>query len=160
MAQLLEPVRKSIEVAAPVAEAFRIWTDEMARWWPLATHSVGQANTISCAIEGRTGGWIYETTRAGDQHVWGTITRWDPPRGLTHTWHPGRTAADATTVELVFTAVGHDRTRLNLEHRGWPADAAARRADYDHGWATVLHDRYAAYLRTVISDAGGVGGPA
>jgi hypothetical protein len=156
MTQLLEPVRQSLEVAAPAAAAFRIWTEDIARWWPLATHSVGQADARGCAIEGRVGGRIYESTQAGAEHVWGTITLWDPPRRLAHSWHPGRTAADATTVEVTFTPLADRRTRLDLEHRGWPAEAAARRAEYDRGWAALLRNDYAPYLRRALLEAGRV----
>ena len=38
----LPALRKVIEVGVPPAETFRIWTDAIGRWWPLATHSVGQ----------------------------------------------------------------------------------------------------------------------
>jgi hypothetical protein len=146
MAQRLEPVRQTIEVAAAPAEAFRIWTEAIGQWWPLATHSVGQENTITCALEGHDGGRIYETTRAGEHHVWGTLTLWEPPRRLAHSWHPGR-APDDMTIELTFSPIAGRRTRLELVHAGWPARAAARRADYEQGWAALLRDRYAAYVR-------------
>jgi len=141
----LEPVRKKIEVEVSVVEAFRIWTEEFGDWWPLATQSVGQSDAVACTLEGRAGGWIYETTRPGDQHVWGTITQWDPPHRLAHSWHPGGHAADATTVELTFSAVASNRTRLDLVHGGWPVTAAASRADYDKGWDFVLDDCYRAW---------------
>jgi uncharacterized protein YndB with AHSA1/START domain len=143
--QRLEPVRKRIEVGAPKAEAFRIWTAEIGSWWPLATHSVGRGDAVDCTLEGRSGGWIYETTRAGDQHVWGTITQWDPPHRLAHSWHPGGHATDATTVELTFSACGSDRTRVDLVHGGWPASATARRAEYDRRWDVVLGQCYRAW---------------
>jgi uncharacterized protein YndB with AHSA1/START domain len=141
----LEPLRKTIEVEVSAVDAFRIWTEELGDWWPLATHSVGRGDAVSCTLEGRAGGWIYETTRPGDQHVWGTITQWDPPRRLAHSWHPGGHAADATTVELTFRAVGGNRTRLDLVHGGWPASAADRRAEDDKGWDFVLGDCYRAW---------------
>jgi len=142
----LEPVRKKIEVGVSVVEAFRLWTEEFGDWWPLATHSVGQGEAVACTLEGRAGGWIYETTRPGKQHVWGTITEWDPPHRLVHSWHPGDHAADATTVELTFSAVAGNRTRLDLVHGGWPASAVDRRAGYDKGWDFVLDDCYRAWV--------------
>jgi uncharacterized protein YndB with AHSA1/START domain len=141
-----------IDVAAPPAAAFRIWTEEIGRWWPLATHSVGQAAAATCALEGAQGGRIYETTRAGDEHLWGRITLWEPPHRLAHTWHPGRAPDEATTVEVSFRPIFGDRTRLELVHGGWPAGAAARRADYDRGWEALLRDDYAAYVRTITAD--------
>jgi hypothetical protein len=140
-----DPLRKTIEVEASAADAFRIWTEELGDWWPLATHSVGRSDAVACTVERRTGGWIYETTRSGEQHVWGTITEWDPPRRLTHSWHPGSGAAEATTVELTFSPLGNDRTRIALVHAGWPVSGSARRAAYDQGWDFVLGDCYRAW---------------
>jgi hypothetical protein len=69
----LDPLRKTIEVEVSAADAFRIWTEELGDWWPLATHSVGRGDAVPCILKGRTGGWLYETTRPGEQHVWGTL---------------------------------------------------------------------------------------
>jgi hypothetical protein len=152
MAQRLEPVRQTIEVAAAPAEAFRVWTEAIGQWWPLATHSVGRKDTITCALEGQGGGRIYETTRAGEEHLWGTITLWDPPHRLAHSWHPGRAPDDLTTIELTFGPITAGQTRLELVHDGWPAGAAGRRADYDLGWAALLRDQYAPYVRAVAAN--------
>lgn len=141
-----EPVRKTIEVAAPVADAFRIWTEEIARWWPLASHSVSQADAIACVLEGRVGGRIYESERSGDEHLWGTVTLWDAPRRIVHSWHPGRPATEATIVEIGFSPAPQGGTRIDLVHDGWPPDATARRANYERGWAKLLREHYAAYV--------------
>ncbi len=70
----LEPVRRSIEVTCGPADAFRLFTDEIDSWWPLATHSVGEADAVSCHFEGRDGGKISETYADGTTHLWGTIS--------------------------------------------------------------------------------------
>lgn len=142
----LPPLRKQIEVGVPPAEAFHLWTAAIGRWWPLATHSVGQADALTCRIESRAGGRIYETTRSGAEHLWGSVTDWQPPHRLAFTWHPGRPPGEHTTVSISFSPLGPDRTRLELTHDGWPPDAAARRADYERGWEALLRDDYAAYL--------------
>jgi uncharacterized protein YndB with AHSA1/START domain len=142
----LPPVRKAIEVGVPPAEAFRLWTEAIGRWWPLASHSVAQADALACALEARTGGRIFETTRAGEEHVWGRITVFAPPHRLAFTWHPGRQPDDHTMVEVTFSPTGEGRTRLELTHRGWPRGAGARRANYDQGWQALLRDDFAAYV--------------
>ena len=142
----LPPVRKAIELGVPPAEAFRIWTAEIGRWWPLATHSVGQTEAFTCRVEGRVGGRIYEATRSGAEHLWGKITNWQPPHHLAFTWHPGRAPGDHTEVSVSFSPLEPDRTRLELIHDGWPPDVAARRADYERGWEALLRDDYAAYV--------------
>ena len=149
----LPPVRKAIEVGVPPAEAFRLWTGAIGRWWPLASHSVGQADAPACALEARTGGRIFETTRAGEEHVWGRITVFAPPHRLAFTWHPGRQPDDHTMVEVTFSPTGEGRTRLELTHRGWPRGAGARRADYDQDWQALLRDDFAAYVAAAAAQA-------
>ena len=36
----LEPIRRSVVVALPLAEAFALFTDGLDGWWPLHTHSI------------------------------------------------------------------------------------------------------------------------
>ena len=140
----IEPVRKSVDVGCTPAEAFRIFTEGIDSWWPLATHSVDQAGA-SCFFEGREGGSIYETHNDGSIHLWGTVTAWSPPERLVFSWHPGREASTAQEVELRFVPMDGG-TRVELEHRGWeilgPA-AQQTRAGYETGWVPVL-ERYVA----------------
>ena len=141
----IEPVRKSIEVACGPADAFRLFTDEIDSWWPLATHSVGAADAVSCHFEGRDGGRIYETLADGTIHLWGTITAWEPSARVVFSWHPGRDATTAQEVELRFIGISSG-TRIELEHRGWEilGDRAAEvRAGYETGWVPVL-EKYVA----------------
>lgn len=136
----IEPVRKSVDVGCTPAEAFRIFTEEIDSWWPLATHSVGEGDAASCFFEGREGGRIYETESDGSLHLWGTVTTWSPPERMVFSWHPGRDASTAQEVELRFVATSGG-TRVELEHRGWEilGDKAPRtRAGYETGWVAVL----------------------
>jgi uncharacterized protein YndB with AHSA1/START domain len=141
----IEPVRRSIDVGCSVTEAFRIFTAEIDSWWPLATHSIGQADAVACHFEGREGGRIYETHGDGSVHPWGTVTVWEPPARLVFSWHPGRDAATAQEVELRFLALDSG-ARVELEHRGWEIlgdKAEETRNAYESGWAGVL-DLYVA----------------
>ena len=53
--ETITPVIKSVTVKRGVEDAFRIFTDGLADWWPLDGHSAtGQAET--CAMEGCVGG--------------------------------------------------------------------------------------------------------
>lgn len=145
MTTSFEPVRKSVEVALPPAEAFRVFTDRIDDWWPLTSHAVDPEDACSCLFEAHEGGRIYETCDDGAVHPWGTVTTWDPPHRLVFTWHPGRDATTAQEVELVFAATDGG-TRVTLEHRRWEtlgAQAEATREGYDQGWTPVL-ERYAA----------------
>lgn len=133
-------IRKSVRVGVPLEQAFRIFTDEIASWWPLATKSVGQAEAVDLTIEPRVGGRVYESVRSGEVHDWGEVLAWDPPRRLVFTWHPGRGAETGQEVEVTFAAAGED-TRVELEHRGWDRLVAAGEAipeHYESGWDEVL----------------------
>lgn len=140
----LEPVVKTITVPWPVERAFRRFTEEIAAWWPLATHSVGQSEARTCALEPREGGRLYETGDDGSEHAWGTVTRWDPPRAVAFTWHPGRAPETHQEVEVTFDPV-EDGTRVRVVHTGWERlgeKAAETREGYVDGWEFVL-GRYA-----------------
>ena len=86
----------------------------MGSWWPLAEHSVGQADATGCAIEPGVGGRLYETGKDGLEHLWGRVVVWEPPRRLAHSWHPGRQLTERTMVLVTFTPLAPDRTRLTL----------------------------------------------
>ena len=128
---------------APVDHAFRVFTERLGEWWPLRGHSIHDDLADEAGLEPRLGGAIYEVWRDGREN-WGEITAWEPPHRLVFTWHPGRTAAEATEVEVRFSARGSS-TLVELEHRGWEARGARAeeiRAGYDEGWGSVL-ERYA-----------------
>ena len=145
-AAVFPPIRKSVTVKAPPERAFRRFTAEMAAWWPLASHSVGQRDAETVVMEGCEGGRIVERIRGGRECVWGTITAWEPPHRVAFTWHPGDDPARAQDVEVRFTAeAGGAATRVELEHSGFERlGALAKRAHrgYPIGWSYVL-GRYA-----------------
>jgi len=135
------PIHKSISVPASPARAFKFYTSHVHEWWPLQTHSVGQAEATGIVFGSDIGGQIVESLADGSQHVWGTVTLWDPPNRVAHTWHAGAPQEEATDVEVTFTAEGADRTRVEVTHTGWErrsGDPAGIRAGYITGWDTVL----------------------
>jgi hypothetical protein len=142
IAPYLEPLRVSVRVQRAPADAFELFTGGLARWWPLATHSIGQAHAQSCVIEPRAGGAVYETDDDGTRHPWGRVRVWEPPRRLVLFWHPGRPEEQRQEVEVRFEPDGAG-TRVELEHRDWQklgADAARGRESYGRGWARVLQE--------------------
>jgi uncharacterized protein YndB with AHSA1/START domain len=133
-------VEKSVTVTVPVERAFEVFTAEIATWWPLQTHAVDTENPETVVMEGRVGGRLFERTSAGQEHVWGTIVAWDPPRRVTYSWHPGRGEETAQEVDVTFTPEG-DGTRVVVRHYGWeklgePMDETI--AGYDEGWDLVI----------------------
>lgn len=137
-------IRKSVTVACSIEDAFRVFTEEIASWWPLATKSVGQEEAVTLVVEPRLGGRVYERVRSGEEDEWGEILVWEPPHRFVFTWHPGRAPETSQEVEVRFSTSGEE-TRLDLEHRGWEqlvATGAEIPAHYASGWEEVLA-RYA-----------------
>lgn len=134
------PVTKSFVVRLPVSSAFRLFTTDIGRWWPLKTHSVFGDQAINCAVDAQAGGRVYEIHADGRQSEWGRVLAWEPPRRLVCSWYPGRTAETAQELEITFED-DPGGTRVTLLHTGWERlgdQGPATRANYDHGWDGVL----------------------
>jgi hypothetical protein len=150
----IEPVRASVEVRRGIEEAFRVFTAEIAGWWPVAGHSVEPDMVEAVVLEARVGGRLYERWRDGGEADWGRVLAWEPPTRLLLAWSPNPERAP-TEVEVRFVAVEADHTRVELEHRGWErlGDLAAQARDsYDGGWPGVL-DAYAGTAMAVHHQA-------
>jgi Activator of Hsp90 ATPase homolog 1-like protein len=137
---MIEPLRYSFEVKCPVEHAFDVWTARTSQWWPKGS-TITQADGLEVVFEARPGGRIFERTPAGQEVEWGEITVWEPPRRLGYLWHIATDRASATEVEIRFSDQGEDKTRVEIEHRGWEklADrAAAWRETNRGGWEGTL----------------------
>lgn len=141
-AALVSPIQLSLLVPLAPADAFELFTARIAEWWPLSRHSIAQDRAVGCFIEPSVGGRVYEQSADGDEHEWGRVVVWDPPRRMAMRWYPG--AGPATEVEVTFTPAD-DGTFVELEHRGWDAlgeQAEAKRSNYANGWQTVFTERF------------------
>jgi uncharacterized protein YndB with AHSA1/START domain len=91
-------------------------------------------------LEPRIDGRLYETAPDGTEHLWGTVTEWDPPRRVSFTWHPGRAVDTRQEVAVTFRPAGTG-CLVDLVHTGWERlgeKGAETRAGYDSGWDLVL----------------------
>lgn len=143
--QEIPPLVKTVTVHLSVEHAFRRFTEQMAAWWPLESHSVGQRDAESVTLEGRVGGRVFETLKGGDTSLWGTVQVWEPPHRVAFTWHPGREASTEQEVDVRFTD-RNGETEVMLTHSGWEklgAAAQEMREQYNAGWGVVL-GKYAA----------------
>jgi uncharacterized protein YndB with AHSA1/START domain len=133
-------VRKSVTVQTDVEQAFRIFTEEIASWWPVETHSIHKETTTP-VFDG-PGGRVYERAEDGKEELWAKVLAWEPPDRLVLEWqvNPER---PPTEVEIRFSATT-DGTQVDLEHRGF--DREEFRGNYDEGWELVL-GRYAERAR-------------
>ena len=145
-----DTLRKSIHVDAPPAIAWRVLTEQMRTWWPLATHKIGATAAVDAIIEPRAGGRWYELGEDGSTCAWGRVLAWEPPARLVLSWE---ITADwkhdpdlRTEVEVRLVADGQG-TRVELEHRGLDRYGDRRdemRGIFDSagGWTGIL-ERFA-----------------
>jgi uncharacterized protein YndB with AHSA1/START domain len=121
ISQTVAPVVKTVLVPLPPEAAFRLFTDEAARWWPLPTHSVFGDDAATCRMEGRVGGRFYEVHRDGlQQSEWGRVLSWEPPQRFAFSFYPGREPSTAQQVQVIFQPEAGG-TRVTLTHTGWEA---------------------------------------
>ena len=79
-------VRKVVSVQAPQAVAWRVFTEKMGAWWPLAYYKIGKANAVDAVIEPRVGGRWYERGDDGSMCQWGSVLAWEPHSRLVLSW--------------------------------------------------------------------------
>lgn len=129
-------VRATVEVALPLAEAFRVFTAEAGSWYVVDRHTVvDHRRTVDIRFEPRIGGRFVDVYDAatGDGREMGRITVWEPPRRLAFV------DARDTETEVAFAALppldGAERTAVTIEQRGLdrlPDDVADHVRRY--GW--------------------------
>jgi uncharacterized protein YndB with AHSA1/START domain len=139
-------VRKVLFVHAPVHVAWRVFTEKVGTWWPLATYKIGKVGAVDAIIEPRVGGRWYERGEDGSTCDWGSVLSWEPPVRLVLSWD---ITADwqydptlKTEIEVRFIADG-DGTRVELEHRcldrfGPRRDEMRRIFDTEGDWGRLL----------------------
>lgn len=142
---LVPSIRKQILVEASQARAFRVFTEELGTWWPLATHHIGAKAAETAILEPRAGGRWFERAEDGTECEWGKVLVWDPPGRLVLAW---QIDADfkpdpdlQLEVEVRFVTLGPALTRIELEHRDLErlGDAAERLgASFERGWGEIL----------------------
>lgn len=111
--------RASVLVRIPRDEAFRVFTEEIDRWWRrgFKFRASGKARGI-LHLEPRVGGRLFE--EIGERGVQtGTVTAWDPPARLVFEWRAVNFAPhEKTEVEVVFEE-RETGTMVTVTHRGW-----------------------------------------
>jgi uncharacterized protein YndB with AHSA1/START domain len=146
------PVRKSVRVERAVEDAFRLFVDDIDRWWPVerlsraADDQYGKGVTVErVVLEPRPGGRLYEITSEDVEGAWAEVLVYEPPTRLVLAWKPNDRNEPPTEVEVIFEADGGG-TIVHLEHRGWERlgdRAAEARESHSDGWRLPL-ERFAA----------------
>ncbi|HEX5264227.1 MAG TPA: SRPBCC family protein [Phenylobacterium sp.] len=148
MSQTITPaaIRKTLTVRATPEKAFQVFTDGLDRWWP-KSHHIGDSPLKKAILEPGVGGRWYGLGEDGTDELWGDVLAWDPPARLVLAWRiTGQWKYDPsllTEVEVRFTAVGADETRVDFEHRalerlGDSEAAIQARTSMDGGWGGIL----------------------
>jgi uncharacterized protein YndB with AHSA1/START domain len=140
------PVRKSIQVKAPAARAFTVFTERMSQWWK-PSHSINASPMVAAIIEPHEGGRWFERGADGSECQWGRVLVWQPPTRLVLAWQiDAQWKFDPdllTELEVRFVPEGDGMTRVELEHRhlerfGDKAAAVRESLDSPEGWGGLL----------------------
>jgi len=134
--------RVSVRVDVPAHDAFRIFTEEIDRWWRRGAkfrHAGARKGIV--AIEPREGGRVFESVDGDPPFVIeiGVVQAWDPPRRLAFSWRNASFAPGEWTLVEVDFAPQRDATLVTVTHSGW----AKLRDDHParHGLAGVAFSR-------------------
>lgn len=145
-------VKKSIVVDAPIARAFRVFTEDFGSFKP-PEHNLLAVPIAETVFELRVGGYIYDRGVDGSECRWAQVLAYEPPNRILLSWNISpqwRIETDPAKLsewEVRFTAETPDRTRVEIEHRnldrhgqGWESERDG--VDAEHGWPLYLQ-RYA-----------------
>lgn len=143
----IEPIRLSIEIAAPRTHVFEVLTRELADWWP-AEFTFSGDRFASASIDHLAGGEWFEIDADGQKTSWGEVRDWQPPELLVLSW---RVAADrsqeppdqASEIRIRLSELSPATTLLKFEHDdfGRHGEGGASMRDglaSGQGWSAIL----------------------
>jgi uncharacterized protein YndB with AHSA1/START domain len=115
-------VSVAVEVDAPIARAFHVFTTEIGTWWDEDKHIL-QAPLAEMVFEPFVGGHIIDRGTDGSECRWARVLAYEPPDRVCFSWDintnwqietdPER----ASDIEITFTAISPQRTLVVLTHR-------------------------------------------
>jgi hypothetical protein len=152
---MLDPLIKTIEVSCSRESAFEIFLNEMDTWWPLGKFTISAmrgAPARAIRVDAKPGGKIMEIGPDRTEYEWGTIKSYDPYDSVSMDFHiapPGDDTADSRSLlEIRFTALGDERTRVVLTQSNWEAfgtkAAQLRDGGYGQAWSTIFEGAFKA----------------
>lgn len=154
----MSSVLVSLRVRATPAEAFELFTRDIALWWrssPLFRFTPRDGGVLS--FEPGEGGRFIETLPSGTVFVIGRIAVWRPGEKLVFGWRQATFAKDQNTqVEVRFEALG-DETRITVEHKGWDSVPQAHVARHTMSDLMFLR-RHGEYWRALLAAMAGRAG--
>ena len=145
---MLDPITYTIEVPCDQKKAFEVFVD-MGSWWPLEKRSMslmqGGQPAKSLQLDPKQGGKIVEIAHDDTEHLWGTIKSFDPHDFFSMDFHMGMPPETASLVEVRFTTLGENQTRVALTQSNWEAfgDMAEMMRDgYGSSWGMIFEEAY------------------
>ena len=145
-------VRTSIVVEAPIARAFKVFTEDFSKFKPVE-HNVLGVDIAETVFEPKVGGFLYD--RGVDVSVcrWARVLAYDPPNRVLLSWNIGpqwqieTDPLKTSEWEVLFIAETSQRTRFEIEHRnlerhGERWQSVRDGVTGDQGWSLYLQ-RYA-----------------
>ncbi len=118
-------VRVSVQVTLDPSAAFRVFTEEIDRWWRRGPRfRASGTNRGILRLEPEVGGRLFESF---DQHgktvvvQTGTVVEWAPPRALAFEWRNVNFAPNEVTLVEVEFAANPRGTMVTVTHSGWAA---------------------------------------
>jgi uncharacterized protein YndB with AHSA1/START domain len=145
-------VRTSIVVEAPIARAFKVFTEDFGKFKP-AEHNMLGVEIAETVFEPKVGGFLYDRGTDGSVCRWARVLAYDPPKRVLLSWNISpqwQIEADPKKTsewEVRFIAETPQRTRVEIEHRhlerhgeGW--QGVREGVAGDQGWPLYLQ-RYA-----------------
>jgi uncharacterized protein YndB with AHSA1/START domain len=148
----LAPVAKTVNVRRTPADAFRLFTEEIAAWWPIKNHSrardaAGEV-TVRVEFEVRVGGRIFETLNTGEQRDWGEVLAFEPGKRVVFSFQMGRPKEKSGEVEVRFEPLDASSCRVTLTHAHWERlgeEAEVMRGRFAGGWEVVFVESFGTY---------------
>lgn len=145
---MLDPIVRTIEVPCGQKKAFNVFAD-MPTWWPLTKRSMSLKNfgkpAKALRIDAKKGGQIVEICPDDSELLWGTITTYQPYDLFRMDFHMGMPPQNASVVEVRFTPLDGERTRVELTQSNWEAFgdlAEMMRGGYGSSWGLLFDEAY------------------
>jgi uncharacterized protein YndB with AHSA1/START domain len=150
-------VKTSIEVNAPQQRAFEVFTRDFGAFKP-PDHNLLTVPIAETVVETHVGGHVVDRGVDGSECRWARVLAYEPPDrfifswDISPSWQIETDPAKTSEVEVSFTTLAEDRTRVEIEHRhldrhgdGWTG--VREGVGGGEGWPLYLN-RYTDLLTT------------
>ena len=115
-------VSLDIEVEAPIALAFDVFTNQIGTWWD-KDHHIIQVPLAEMIFEPYVGGHIIDRGTDGSECRWSRVLAYEPPTRVCFSWDINvrwqleTDPAKTSEIEIAFTELASNRTHVKLTHR-------------------------------------------